>query len=366
MLAGRRTRTDSPRSDGRASAPTQADHQREFVSFRSMEDGPREGASFECRFNIWSTFDTVGNTRELPTDTNGSCAMTSTDLPDRFTFTSRDGLGIVACKWLPDTPPRGIVQLTHGMGEHVLRYSESADALRGAGYIVCGQDHRGHGATAAASGGYGVIGAGGWGELVNDIHLLNKILREQHPGLPVTLLAHSMGSFAAQQYLLDYSDEISAAFLTGTGLVDLIEPTIDLNESLSLEMFNAPFAPARTAFDWLSRDEARAYLDDPQCGFGLDIPATQALFAAGRALADPHRVAAIRSDLPVFIAVGDDDPVNARLTLVHPLIDRLIAAGLGNVTLKVYRGARHELFNETIRTEVIHDLIEWLAGVASR
>jgi alpha-beta hydrolase superfamily lysophospholipase len=107
----------------------------------------------------------------------------------------------------------------------------------------------------------------------------------EHPDLPLVLLAHSMGSFAVQQYLLDHSDEVTAVALTGTGLLDLIEPAMDLDQPLELAMFNAPFAPARTDYDWLSRDEAQvdAYLADPHCGFGLDMEGAKAMFAAARA-----------------------------------------------------------------------------------
>ncbi|MFE2996903.1 alpha/beta fold hydrolase [Nocardia sp. NPDC059246] len=288
--------------------------------------------------------------------------MTSTDTPARFTYTARDGLEIVAYKWIPAAPPRGIVQLTHGMGEHVRRYHDLAMTLTEAGYLVAGQDHRGHGATARPEAGYGTIGAAGWGELVNDIHLLNELLRAHHPSLPLILIAHSMGSFAAQQYLLEHSAEVDAVVLTGTGLVDLIEPVVDLDQPLDLALFNAPFAPARTDFDWLSRDEScvDAYIADPQCGFGIDVGALKALFAAGRAIADPQRMHAVRPDLRLYITAGDQDPVNGQLTGIHTLIDRYLAAGLTDVALSIYRGARHELYNEIDRRTVMADLIAWI------
>lgn len=129
-----------------------------------------------------------------------------------------------------------------------------------------------------------------------------------------------------------------------------------------LSAFNAPFAPARTDFDWLSRDEAQvdAYVADPRCGFGLDIDGLKAVFAGARPLADPERMAAVRSDLPLYIAVGAADPVNGQLALVHVLVERYRAAGLTDVTLRAYDGARHEIFNETNRDEVFADLLNWL------
>lgn len=127
-------------------------------------------------------------------------------------------------------------------------------------------------------------------------------------------------------------------------------------------MFNAPFEPARTPFDWITRDEAivDAYVADPHCGFGIDRDSAKAMFFGSRRLADPDQVAAMRSDLPLYIAVGELDPVNGQLALVHALVDRYRAAGLTDVTLRSYPGARHEILNETNRAEVVADLQAWL------
>ncbi|MGQ0842223.1 alpha/beta fold hydrolase [Actinokineospora sp.] len=292
--------------------------------------------------------------------------MTSTTTaPTRFTYPARDGLDIVAYRWDPEGPARGIVQLTHGMGEHVLRYAHLAGALTAAGFVVYGQDHRGHGATAPSEDALGQIGPTGWSELVNDIDLLVTHARGEHPDLPLVLAGHSMGSFAMQQYLLDHSGHVDAVALTGTASIDLLEPALNLDEPIELSAFNAPFAPARTEFDWLSRDESQvdAYLADPYCGRGLDMTSGKAMFAGARALADPERMAAIRSDLPVYIAVGEADPVNGQLALVHALLGRLAAAGISDVTLHTYPGARHEILNETNRDEVEADLLTWLDRV---
>jgi alpha-beta hydrolase superfamily lysophospholipase len=131
---------------------------------------------------------------------------------------------------------------------------------------------------------------------------------------------------------------------------------------MDLTMFNGAFQPARTDYDWLSRDEAQVdkYVADPRCGFGLDAAASKAMFVAARRLADPARVGRMRSDLPIYIAAGEMDPVNGQLALVHALVDRYTSAGLTDVTLKIYPQARHEIFNETNRGEVVDDLLAWL------
>ncbi|MGY1717512.1 alpha/beta fold hydrolase [Blastococcus sp. SYSU DS0552] len=286
-------------------------------------------------------------------------------MPDQtFSLDSASDVRVTAYRWDPAGPARGIVQLTHGMGEHLLRYEPLAAALTGAGWVVVGQDHRGHGAT-AQDGHWGELGLGGWDELVRDIGRLTAHVRADLPDVPLVLLGHSMGSFAAQQYVLDHSADLAALVLTGTTVLDLLEPAVDLDGPTDLSAFNAPFAPARTDYDWLSRDEAQvdAYVADPRCGFGLAAADSRQMFLSGRQLADPERLRGIRGDLPVYVAVGDADPLNGQLALVQVLVDRLREAGVRDVTLRAYPGARHEVFNETNRDEVIADLLAWLDRV---
>jgi len=290
--------------------------------------------------------------------------MTSTESPVRFTFTGRDGTVISAYRWEPSGAPRGVVQLTHGMGEHLLRYDHLATTLVAAGFLVHGQDHRGHGATAGSEEALGVLGADGWNSLVDDIDVLVERTHDRMPDVPVVLLGHSMGSFAAQQYVLDHSDRIAALALSGTAAIDLLEPALDLDAPIDLSGFNAPFAH-RTGYEWLSRDDAQvdAYVADPYCGFGLDVEGGKAMFTRARDVADPDRLAGIRKDLPIHIMVGDQDPVNGQLALVNAFVERLEAAGLTDVTLRVWGDARHEIFNETNRDEVEADLLAWLDRV---
>jgi alpha-beta hydrolase superfamily lysophospholipase len=290
--------------------------------------------------------------------------MTSTESPVRFTFTGRDGTAITAYRWEPAGAPRAVVQLTHGMGEHLLRYDHLATTLAAAGFLVQGQDHRGHGATARSADALGQLGPDGWHGLVDDIDVLVERSHKRMEDVPVVLLGHSMGSFAAQQYMLDHSGRIAGLVLSGTAAIDLMEPGLDLDRPIDLSAFNAPF-PNRTGYEWLSRDDAQvdAYVADPRCGFGLDVEGGKAMFARARDVADPNRLAGIREDLPVHIMVGDRDPVNGQLALVNVLVERLRAAGLTDVTLTVWPDARHEIFNETNRDEVEADLLAWLDRV---
>jgi alpha-beta hydrolase superfamily lysophospholipase len=283
-----------------------------------------------------------------------------------LSYKSADGTKIVAYRWDPEGPPRAAVQLTHGMGEHARRYDHVARALNDVGFVVYAQDHRGHGAS-ADPGTHWNLGQGGWAALVDDIGLLSAKIRADHPDLPLILLGHSMGSFAVQQYLFDHSADADGVVLTGTAAIDLLEGALDLDQPIDLAMFNAPFQPARTDYDWLSRDEAivDAYVADEWCGFGIDTASARAMFLGARRGADPAQVAAIRSNLPVYIAVGQSDPVNGGLALLTPLTDRYKAAGLTDVTVRIYPDARHEILNETNRDEIIAELNGWLDRVVS-
>ncbi|MET8427918.1 alpha/beta hydrolase [Nocardia sp. NPDC004860] len=280
--------------------------------------------------------------------------------PERVDVPSAGGVTIAAYRWDPQGPPGAIAQIVHGVGEHALRYAPLAERLAGRGLVVYAHDHRGHGATLLAGQEPGAIGADGWAELVADVGRVGRAARTAHPSLKLVLIAHSLGSYAAQQFLLEHSDAVDAVAMTGTAAVDLLP--LDLDAPVDLAAFNAPFQPARTDFDWLSRDEAQvdAYVADPLCGFGLDIPGMKAMFAGTRKLADKSLVSAMRPDLPIYLAVGEQDPVNGQLALIHPLVDRYANGGLTDITLKVWEDARHEIFNETNRDEVCADLFTWI------
>ncbi len=284
--------------------------------------------------------------------------------PTSIAVPGRDGTPLATWRWEPAGPARGVLQIVHGLGEHVRRYDHLAARLAGAGFVVQGHDTRGHGHTVVDGAQPGVIGAEGWKASIDDIGVLLDRLRTDVPGVPLVLLGHSMGSFAVQQYLPDNSDRVDAVVLSGTAAADRMT-ALDLDEPLDLSAFNGPFEPARTGYEWLTRDEAQvdAYVADPLCGFGYDVRASKAVFAGARTAAQPENVARIRHDLPIYVVVGDHDPVGDDLAGVHALVERYRNAGVSDVELRVYPGARHEVFNETNRDEVEGDLLRWLERV---
>jgi alpha-beta hydrolase superfamily lysophospholipase len=288
--------------------------------------------------------------------------------PDKLSYRSTDGRQLAGYRWAArDGQTQGVVVLVHGMGEHLRRYGHVANALTSAGFAVYGHDHRGHGASLGADDEPGHLGPDGWRALVDDLNLVIAQAKSDHPRRPVVMVAHSMGSFATQQFLLDHGADVDAVALTGTAALDLLESALDLSSDLDLSAFNAPFQPARTDFDWLSRDESvvDAYLADPLCGFGIDAASVKEMFAGARRLAETGAVARMPQDLPLYVAVGSKDPVNGGLTLLWALVDRYRAAGLSDVTVRVYDDGRHEILNEINRAEVIDDLLQWLQRVSA-
>ncbi|WP_067703362.1 alpha/beta fold hydrolase [Nocardia jejuensis] len=275
------------------------------------------------------------------------------------TFTSSDGTIVHVREWLPsDREPIGIVQIAHGMGEYAARYGHLAEKLTDLGYAVYAPDHRGHGHS--ISGVPGDLGANGWNLLVEDLVRLTELLRHDHAEIPLVLFGHSLGSFAVQQYILEHSGLVDDVVLCGTTAVDELFASIGRAGGDLLGFFNARFQPTRTTADWLSRDEAQvdAYLAHPWCGFEIDSE-NMALLAtvAAERLSTPN---GIPSDLPLYVMVGAEDPLNDGLRLSDLLVSRYRDAGLTDITYRTYPGARHEILNETNREQVEADLIAWI------
>ncbi len=274
--------------------------------------------------------------------------MTVTD--QRFRYEGADGTGLAGFRWSAPGKSKAVIQLAHGAGEHSMRYLGPLTPIIETGWVVYAADHRGHGMTSGMTH-LGDFGPGGAPAAVDDMAVLARLIREREADLPLVLLGHSMGAMFSQAWLPDHSALIDALVLSGTA-----GPAPIRAESL-----NAAFAPERTPYDWLSRDESEvdAYIADPFCGIRF-TPASQASFVALRERRlDAEALAGVRKGLPVYIFVGDADPINAGLTRLTPLVDAYRAAGL-DVALKVYPGGRHEMLNEINRNEVVADLLAWL------
>lgn len=307
---------------------------------------------------------------------------------ESFTLRAGAGAELFVYRWLPEKADavRAVVQVTHGMAEHAGRYAGLARFLNEKGVAVYANDMRGHGRTAATPAERGHLAdADGWELVVEDMFRLTATIHESHPRLPVFLLGHSMGSLLARDYIASFGGEIDGVLLSGTsgdpGLLGRIGLLIARLESwgrgrrapsplltrLSFGAFNRAFEPARTEFDWLSRDsdEVDAYVGDPACGFVCSAGFYLDLLSGLRKIHRASTVGAVRKDLPVHIFSGAEDPVGQRGKAARRLFEAYRQAGLRDVSLRLYEDGRHEMFNELNSQEVYQDVIGWLEARCS-
>lgn len=301
-----------------------------------------------------------------------------------FRFTDPEGYEIFVYRWGPpaDVAVKAVVQVEHGAAEHALRYERLARVLNKQGYVVYADDHRGHWKTAGTMEKAGICGPDGWNWMVKDARQLTDIIKENHPELPVFLFGHSMGSMMAQQYIQNWGEELAGVIICGSTGISMVDAAVvpmaeaaaqgeaaDQPSELFAGLFasvNAPFEPVKTPFDWLSRDEAEVqkYIDDPWSGFMFTNGMTYEFVKGMVNLFDPENEARIPKNLPVYVISGEMDPVGANngvMVLVNRYKDEL---GIGDVSYRIYPGARHEILNETNRDEVHSDIVAWLDGRA--
>lgn len=271
---------------------------------------------------------------------------------ETFTLTDGDGIEITYDRWLPDGEPRGVLHVLHGWAEHAGRYARFAAAANGIGLAVYADDHRGHGRTGlAAEGGLGDLGPRGMDGVLDAARAVSVAAFTAHPGVPRLLLGHSWGSFLAQRYLRRWGSDLAGAVLTGT---TLRRPDAPRREGGP----NAAFEPAATPYDWLTRDaaEVQKYIDDPWCGF--ERMSTRPQAAVASTTTEPAD-SIVPAELPILIMNGSVDPIGGAEGGAA-LAEHYRAAGVRDVELLTYAGARHELLNETNRDEVTADLLAWL------
>jgi alpha-beta hydrolase superfamily lysophospholipase len=302
---------------------------------------------------------------------------------ETFTFKTKDNENIFTYKWLPDNEKdiKAIVQLAHGMAEHGKRYERFSEALNGSGYGVYINDHRGHGKTAGSLEALGFFAdENGWDLVIDDMHQLTGIINETFPGLPVFLLGHSMGSFLSRNYIYRYGNELKGVILSGTagdpGLLGALGILVAKREckkkgkktksllldKLSFGSFNKAFKPARTDFDWLSRDpeEVDKYINDPYCGEVFTAGFYLDLLEGMKKINLQSNTNRVPKDLPIFLFAGDMDPVGKNGKGVKQIFKAYEKAGIRDVSCKLYKDGRHEMLNEINREEVFNDIIKWL------
>ena len=288
-----------------------------------------------------------------------------------------DGHSIPVFEWCPsDAPPTLVIQVLHGLGEHAGRYERFAAACNADRIAVIAHNHRGHGRVQ----GFGhYADHDGWPKVISDVLQVRQHIAELFPTVPVVLLGHSMGSYIAQSFVMRHGGNNHALILSAstyaprgqlraghlsaqllTALTGGQRVNSFLNHS-GLGKFNERFKPARTKFDWLSRDEAEVdrYIQDPLCGGDFSNKLWADLTGGLLEITSGDAAATVRQDLPSLILGGERDPVGGAIGLTL-LADVYRKTGHDDVTLKIYPEGRHEMLNETNRDEVTRDIIEWI------
>jgi alpha-beta hydrolase superfamily lysophospholipase len=291
---------------------------------------------------------------------------------------SVDGARLHYRRWLPDGDVRGTVQIVHGASEHSGRYGRLAAALTSEGLAVYAMDLRGHGRTAESTGigRFGGLGGLGVDTVLQDVRALHLLMAERHPGVPRVLLGHSRGSIIALAAAERDGGDLAGLVLSGPiGVAPQLADTVTVLEQAvaagaadraldALGPFNERFEPARTRYDWLSRDGAEVdkYISDPLSGdeMPLTVAFAAGVFALAVRAATPEAVASLPAGLPVLLLSGELDPVGGEGAVQVTALAQLFTERGLPVEQHVYPEARHEVFNETNRDEVVGDLVAWL------
>ena len=301
---------------------------------------------------------------------------------DEFYFPSKDGnTEIHTIEWKPEGEVRAVLQICHGMVEYIRRYDEFAQFLCGEGYYVVGNDHLGHGKSIQAKSEYGFFNEKyGNACVLGDMHTLRQRTEKKYPGVPYFMLGHSMGSSLLRQYIQMYGNGLSGAVLMGT-VADHKKAALlfgkrlcrvmaafrgwhyrsKMVDNLVLGAYNKKFKPARTRADWITSDNENLdmYVADPLCSFMSTVNAYYNVFSGMIGIQRKESVYMIPKGLPVLFVSGADDPVGEVGKGVRKIYEKYRAAGIRDVTLRLYTGDRHEILNETDRDQVYKDLLGW-------
>ena len=299
-----------------------------------------------------------------------------------FYFESSTGCNTIrALKCAPDGKAKAVVQIAHGIAEHIDRYRDFMAFLAENGYAAVGDDHLGHGKTIRDHSEQGFFAEkDGWDHVVADMDKLHDMMKEQYPDIPYVFFGHSMGSFLTRTYLIKHPDKYDAAVISGTGhqprlmvlggyaaaclfvkLQGARTVGTTLND-IAFGSYNKGYKNPRTIYDWLSRDPAvvDAYAADPLCGFIATNGLFRDMMGGIKFITDQQNIEMMNKEKPIYFMSGDADPVGENGKGVTRAYDAFCRAGLHDVTLRLYPGGRHEMLNELNKDVVYKDILNWL------
>lgn len=298
-----------------------------------------------------------------------------------FEFLSKGAGMIHAYRWEPEGKPIAIVQLVHGIAEHMLRYDDFARFLNSKGVLVIAEDHMGHGKSHGS--GADLYFTGGWTAAVEDTYTLQRTVREEFPDLPFFLFGHSMGSFMARTMLYRYPDaDLRGAIICGTAwqpapvltagraLCALEAKRLGdkghskLMTNLMFGAYNKQFGQPRTPNDWICSNPGVVdrYTADPLCGGEATVGLSRDMLSGIAMNQKNSNLGAMPKELPVLLIAGKSDPVGNMGKGVEKTYRKFLKAGMRNVKLKLYDG-RHEILNEDNHAEVYADIWEFMRNL---
>ena len=281
----------------------------------------------------------------------------------------------------PDGTPKAVVQIAHGIAEHIDRYEDFMRFLAENSYVAVGNDHLGHGKSAATPDELGIFAEeNGWNYVIEDMRKLREKVLEQYPGLPYVFFGHSMGSFLTRTFLIKYPALYDAAILSGTGHQSAALVNGGYLAAQLLTKKNGPRSSGqtlndiafgsyckrienpRTPFDWLSRDNDTVdrYIADPLCGFICKTSLYRDMMGGLKFLTDQKNINKMNRNAPVYFMSGAEDPVGDYGAGVEKAYKAFCRADLTDVMIRLYPGGRHEMLNELNRDDVMQDILNWL------
>lgn len=299
-------------------------------------------------------------------------------MENEFWLSMPDHTDVYVKKWYDtNVKPRAIIQLSHGMVEHIQRYNEFANFLVKNKIFVYGNDHRGHGKTGEVQGQLGYLSdQGGFTRVMEDLYEITKVIKTEHPETPLFLFGHSMGSFLARYYIQKHSEKIDGLILSGTGFFPTItslsgkalasvlpaKKQSNLMNTLAFGTYNKKIKNKQTSFDWLTRDQKAVtkYIDDPQTGY---VPTARFFYDLMDGLGQIHQQTfnkQIRKELPILFISGDADPVGNYSKGIWKIAKNYNEIGLNDIKVFLFENGRHELLHELNKDEVYSTILEWL------
>lgn len=305
-----------------------------------------------------------------------------------FYLPSSNGINKLRCiMWIPETDIRGIVQISHGMQEHIGRYKSFASFLTLHGYVVIGHDHVGHGYSVNSKDNYGFFSPNtkdgrciSSALAVKDLYHVTRYVKAKYPNKPCYLLGHSMGSLLVRRYLMTKPDYVDGAILLGTGNLDTVSLTFGttllelltkmygehhispLVKKLLFGSYNKMIKHPRTSIDWICTDPkvVHKYQNDSMCGFDFTLNGYNLLISTMEYILNPKNIRRLSKNTPIYLTSGLLDPVGHYGNDIPDIYISYQNAGVKDITIKLYPHCRHEILNEKNHKEVYANILRWI------